>query len=142
MIFYTSGRGKGQGTTYATGSHVVQMAAIRRSGPREEGRPIGVWAQRCRPYLKQHDKILCCNLLTACKFHSSLADVEEEAQLFFLRLVKEYAETVCADLIFALFVFPSSAFLPRVCPFTQHDLQFSSIIDIIYFANSRIKAIV
>lgn len=99
MIFYTSGRGKGQGTTYATGSRMVQMAAIRRSGPREEGRPIGVWAQRCRHYLKQHDKILCCNLLTACKSHSSLADVEEEEQLLFLRLVKEYAETVCADLI-------------------------------------------
>ena len=142
MIFYTSGRGKGQSTTYATSSRVVQMAAIRRSGPREEGRPIGVWAQRCRHYLKQHDKILCCNLLTARKFHSSLADVEEEAQLLFLRLVKEYAETVCADLIFALFVFPSSAFLPRVCLFTQHDLQFASTIDIIYFVNSKIKAIV
>ena len=122
MIFYTSGRGKGQGTTYATGSRMVQMAAIRRSGPREEGRPIGVWAQRCRHYLKQHDKILCCNLLTACKSHSSLADVEEEEQLLFLRLVKEYAETVCADLILRFLFSLRVHFCPVFCPFTQHDL--------------------
>lgn len=60
--------------------------------PAEEERPIGVWAQRHRQYLKQHHKILYYNLLTSGKLHSHLADVEEEAQLLFLRLVKEYAE--------------------------------------------------
>lgn len=98
--------------------------------PPEEERHIGVWAQRRLRYLKQHHKILYCNLLTSGKLHSHLADVEEEAQSLFLRLVKEYAEregvteqlkaenltewvqkmnnirsraaeTVCADLIFA-----------------------------------------
>ena len=98
--------------------------------PTEEERPIGVWAQRRRRYLKQHHKILYYNLLTSGKLHSHLADIEEEAQSLFLRLVKEYAEregvteqlktenpmewvrkmnnirnraaeTVCADLIFA-----------------------------------------
>lgn len=58
----------------------------------EEKRPIGVWAHRRRQYLKQHHKILYCNLLTSGKLHSHLADVEEEAQSLFLRLVKEYAE--------------------------------------------------
>ena len=53
---------------------------------------IGVWAHRRRQYLKQHHKILYCNLLTSGKLHSHLADVEEEAQLLFLRLVKEYVE--------------------------------------------------
>ena len=96
----------------------------------EEERPIGVWAQRRLRYLKQHHKILYCNLLTSGKLQSHLADVEEEAQTLFLRLVKQYAEregvterlkaenpmewvqkmnnirnrvaeTVCADLIFA-----------------------------------------
>ena len=96
----------------------------------EEERPIGVWAQRRLRYLKQHHKILYYNLLTSGKLHSHLADVEEEAQTLFLRLVKQYAEregvteqlkaenpmewgqkmnnirnrvaeTVCADLIFA-----------------------------------------
>ena len=60
--------------------------------PPEEERRIGVWAQRRLRYLKQHHKILYCNLLTSGKLHSHLADVEEEAQSLFLRLVKEYAE--------------------------------------------------
>lgn len=60
--------------------------------PTEEERTIGVWAQRRLRYLKQHHKILYCNLLTSGKLHSHLADVEEEAQSLFLRLVKEYAE--------------------------------------------------
>ena len=60
--------------------------------PAEEERPIGVWAQRRLRYLKQHHKIIYYNLLTSGKLHSHLADVEEEAQSLFLRLVKEYAE--------------------------------------------------
>ena len=60
--------------------------------PPEEERQIGVWAQRRLRYLKQHHKILYSNLLTSGKLHSHLADVEEEAQALFLRLVKEYAE--------------------------------------------------
>lgn len=60
--------------------------------PPEEERPIGVWGQRRLRYLKQHHKILYYNLLTSGKLQSHLADVEEEAQSLFLRLVKEYAE--------------------------------------------------
>lgn len=60
--------------------------------PAEEERLIGVWAQRRRQYLKQHYKILYYNLLTSGKLHAHLADIEEEAQTLFLRLVKEYAE--------------------------------------------------
>jgi hypothetical protein len=60
--------------------------------PAEEERPIGVWAHRRRQYLKQNHKILYYNLLTSGKLRSHLADVEEEAQTLFLRLVKQYAE--------------------------------------------------
>lgn len=60
--------------------------------PTEEERPIGVWGQRRLRYLKQHHKILYYNLLTSGKLHSHLADIEEEAQSLFLRLVKQYAE--------------------------------------------------
>lgn len=59
--------------------------------PPEEERPIGVWAQRRLCYLKQYHKILYCNLLTSGKLYSHLADVEDEAQTLFLRLVKKYA---------------------------------------------------
>ena len=53
---------------------------------------IGVWALRHKRYLKQHHKVLYYNLLTSGKLHSHLADVEEQAQQLFLRLVNELAE--------------------------------------------------
>ena len=60
--------------------------------PAEEERPIGVLGQRRLRYLKQHHKVLYYNLLTSGKLHSHLADIEEQAQQLFLRLVKELAE--------------------------------------------------
>lgn len=60
--------------------------------PAEDERPIGIWGQRRLRYLKQHHRILYYNLLTSGKLHSHLADIEEQAQEFFSRLVKEYAE--------------------------------------------------
>ena len=53
---------------------------------------IGVWALRHKRYLKQHHKVLYYILLTSGKLHSHLADIEEQAQQLFLRLVKELAE--------------------------------------------------
>ena len=60
--------------------------------PAEDERPIGVWRHRRLRYLKQHHKTLYYNLLTSGKLQSRLADVEEEAQSLFLRLVKQYTE--------------------------------------------------
>lgn len=60
--------------------------------PTEDERPIGVWGQRRLNYLKHYRKVLYYNLLTSGKLHSHLADVEEQAQDLFSRLVKEYAE--------------------------------------------------
>ena len=60
--------------------------------PTEEERPIGVWGQSRLSYLKHHRKVLYYNLLTSDKLHSHLADVEEQAQDLFSRLVKEHAE--------------------------------------------------
>ena len=53
-------------------------------------RPTGVWGQRRLHYLKHHRKVLYYNLLTSCKLHSHLADIEEQAQDLFSRLVKEH----------------------------------------------------
>ena len=60
--------------------------------PTEEERPIGLRGQRRLNYLKHHRKILYYNLLTSGKLHSHLADVDEQAQDLFSRLVKQYAE--------------------------------------------------
>lgn len=58
----------------------------------EEERPIGIWGQRRLRYLKEHHKIIYYNMLTSGKLQLHLADIEEQAQELFLRLVKEYAE--------------------------------------------------
>lgn len=53
---------------------------------------IGVWGMRHKRYLKQNHKVLYYNLLTSGKLNSHLADIEQQAQDFFLRLVKQMAE--------------------------------------------------
>lgn len=53
---------------------------------------IGVWGMRHKRYLKQHHKVLYYNLLTSGKLNSYLADIEQQAQGLFLRLVKDLAE--------------------------------------------------
>ncbi len=53
---------------------------------------IGVWAMRHKRYLKQNHKVRYYNLLTSGKLNSYLADIEQQAQDLFLRLVKELAE--------------------------------------------------
>ena len=58
----------------------------------EETNNIGVWAIRHKRYLKQNHKVRYYNLLTSGKLNSYLANVEQQAQGFFLRLVKDLAE--------------------------------------------------
>ena len=53
---------------------------------------IGVWGMRHKRYLKQNHKVLYYNLLTSGKLNSYLADVEQQAQDLFLRLVKDLDE--------------------------------------------------
>jgi len=60
--------------------------------PEQDNRPIGIWGQRRRRYLKEHHKILYYNLLTSCKLHDHLADINEEAEEMLNRLVKQMAE--------------------------------------------------
>ena len=60
--------------------------------PPEEERPIGVYGQRRRAYLKEHHRVLYYNLLTAGTLDGHLADIEEQAQELFLRLVEQYAD--------------------------------------------------
>jgi hypothetical protein len=53
---------------------------------------IGVWGMRHKRYLKQNHKVFYYNLLTSGKLNSYLADIEQQAQQLFLRLVKQMAE--------------------------------------------------
>ena len=77
------------GGTYAQqGDYVLPDLVL----PAEEERPIGMWGQRRLRYLKNEHKVLYFNLLTSGRLYSHLADVEEQAQVLFSRLVEEYAK--------------------------------------------------
>ena len=60
--------------------------------PPEEEKHIGVWGQRHLRYLKQHRRILYTNLLTSGRLNSYLADINEQAENMFLKLVEQMAE--------------------------------------------------
>ena len=59
----------------------------------EEKRPIGIYGQRRRAYLKEYHRVLHYNLLTTGMLDGHLADIEVQAQELFLRLVEQYAAT-------------------------------------------------
>ena len=61
--------------------------------PELEDEPIGLWGQRHLRYIKQHRKILYINLLTSGKLNEHLADIDEQAEGMFSRLVKQMAES-------------------------------------------------
>ena len=60
--------------------------------PKEESRHIGIWGQRHLRYLKQHRKVLYSELLISGKLNSYLADLNEQAEALFSRLVKQLSE--------------------------------------------------
>ena len=55
-------------------------------------RPVGIWGQRHLRYLKQHRRVVYSELLTSGKLNDYLADLNEQADDMFFRLVKELAE--------------------------------------------------
>ena len=60
--------------------------------PKEESRHIGIWGKRHLRYLKQHRKVLYSELLISGKLNDYLADLNEQAEKMFSRLVKQLAE--------------------------------------------------
>lgn len=57
-----------------------------------EGRPIGIWGQRHLRYIRKHKVSLYAELLTTGKLNDYLADLNEQAEELFSRLVKQLAE--------------------------------------------------
>ncbi len=60
--------------------------------PVEENKPIGIWDQRHLRYIRQHRKVFYTNLLTSGRLNSYLADINEQAENMFLKLVEQMAE--------------------------------------------------
>ena len=60
--------------------------------PKQPKVKIGIWGKRHLRYLKNHHPIIYTNLLTSCKLTTYLADIDEQAENMFFRLVKQLAE--------------------------------------------------
>ena len=57
--------------------------------PEEEQRFIGVWGQRHLRYLKEYRRGVYLNMLTSGRLNDYLADIEEQAQKRFERIVEQ-----------------------------------------------------
>lgn len=60
--------------------------------PEEEQQPIGVWGRQHLRYIREYRKGLYDSLLLSGKLNGYLAELNEQAEDMFLRLVKEVAE--------------------------------------------------
>lgn len=59
--------------------------------PETETQSIGIWGQRHLRYLKEYRRVFYFNLLTSGKLNNYLADIDEQAEDMFLRVVKQLA---------------------------------------------------
>ena len=57
----------------------------------EEERPIGIWGQRHKRYLKEYKNVTYTTLLISGKLNNYLADINEQAENMLYRLIKEMA---------------------------------------------------
>ena len=76
------------GTYTQQGDYFLPNLAL----PEEEQKPIGIWGQRHRRFLKENHRVLYMNLLTSGKLNRHLAEIDEQAEEMFFRLVKQLAE--------------------------------------------------
>ena len=57
-----------------------------------EGSPIGIWGQRHLRYIRKHKVSLYAELLTTGKLNDYFADLNEQAEEMFSRLVQQLSE--------------------------------------------------
>ena len=73
------------GTYIRHGDYLIPCLTL----PEEEQRFIGVWGQRHLRYLKEYRRSVYLNLLTSGRLNDYLADIEEQAQERFERIVEQ-----------------------------------------------------
>ena len=61
--------------------------------PPEEEKPIGIWGQRHKRYLKEHKKAAYTTFLTSGKLNTYIANINEQAQERFERLIKQMKQS-------------------------------------------------
>ena len=73
------------GTYIRHGDYLIPCLTL----PEEEQRFIGVWGQRHLRYLKEYRRGVYLNMLTSGRLNDYLADIEEQAQERFERVVEQ-----------------------------------------------------
>ena len=73
------------GTYIRHGDYLIPCLTL----PEEEQRFIGVWGQRHKQYLKEYRRGVYLNMLTSGRLNDYLADIEEQAQKRFERIVEQ-----------------------------------------------------
>ena len=73
------------GTYIRQGDYLIPCLIL----PEEEQRFIGIWGQRHLRYLKEYRRSVYLNLLTSGRLNSYLADIEEQAQGRFERIIEQ-----------------------------------------------------
>ena len=74
------------GTYVRHGDYLIPCLTLPEE---EEQRFIGVWGQRHLRYLKEHRRRVYLNLLTSGRMNDYLADIEEQAQELFEKIVEQ-----------------------------------------------------
>lgn len=78
------------GTYIRHGDYLIPCLTLPEE---EEQRFIGVWRQRHLHYLKEYHKGVYLNLLTSGRLNDYLADIKEQAQERFERIVEQMKQT-------------------------------------------------
>lgn len=60
--------------------------------PKQPKVQIGIWGKRHLRHLKNHHPIIYTNLLTSCKLTAYLANIDEQAEDMYNRLVNQFAK--------------------------------------------------
>lgn len=77
------------GTYVRQGDYLIPCLTLPAE---KETKPIGVWGQRHKRYLQEYKRATYTTLMTSGKLNRYLADIDEQAQDLFSRLVKHMAE--------------------------------------------------
>ena len=80
---------KNGGTYHWEGDYLIPDFILP---PETDNRSIGVWGRRHRDYLIENKKAVYSLMRTRNTLHSYLADINEQAEDMFIRLVNELAE--------------------------------------------------
>lgn len=76
------------GTYHLEGDYLIPDLVL----PDEDERPIGIWGQRHKHWLKQEHRGLYHSLMFTWKLHEHLVEVDERAEHLLKRLTDEMAE--------------------------------------------------